>query len=782
MRQTLKLIYRNFRKNLSINLINLGGLMLSMTVVLMLSAYCYSELRTDTHHPDLDQTFLLTSYFQGTVDINTQGVLFDYLKTDLPEIQEAVRLSNTWDPAVIRHEKGDVFTTELIFADPGFFRLFKYDVIHGNIQEALDEPYSMILMKEEAERIFGTADILEENILINNEHSFTIKAVIDQPANKSFLSFKAILPMSARMIVQPDESEFTSWSIWNFQTFVQINEKADPVVIGDKISNLIMQIANNEEESPIELLPMSQIYFSDVNNGFLDFIILGDKTKVIVLLMVAILILTIAIINFVNISTYSLQERLVQTGIFKILGASKSHIFKNYLLESILIFVISMWVAIMMAEIFNPFVSDYTGMTYPANMLLSYEFISISIIVAIFLGSLASFWQALNHSTSHPIKNLKKEIGARSKSSTLQGSLVIFQFSAAIILITFTLLVHKQIKFGTSDLGFNENNLISIRLTPQLKKDVLRNRLMQDAGIENVSMNQFYPDNTFSQWYAEIGSDGALKQVDFNTFDADRQFFDIMGLELIDGRFFNDTLLSDQNKLIVNEAFMKKHGFDSYTSIKINDRFEAIGVVKDFHFKSKNQVIAPLAIINRGYSSRCLVKIKSDNFNNLADTYEKIVHICAELSPDFPVEVSFLDSAIEHLYQSEIRFQRIFTFFSSCAIFISCLGILALSLYASQRRTKEIGIRKVNGAHMEDILLLLNIDFIKWVFIALIISIPIAWYSMNVWLEKFAYKTEISWWIFLLGGITAMIIAIVTVSWQSWRAARRNPVEALRYE
>jgi putative ABC transport system permease protein len=782
MINTLKLIYRNFRKNLSINLINLGGLVLSMTVVLMLSAYCYSELRTDAHHPHADQTFLLTNYFQGTVDINTPGVLFDYLKTDISGIQQVVRISNTWDPAVIKHGQGDAFKTELIFADPGFFMLFKYDVIHGNIKEALDDPKSMILMKEEAERIFGSTDVIGEIVLINNKHAATIKAVIDQPSNKSFLSFEAVLPMSSRPLIQPDEGEFTSWTNWTFQTFVQLNENADPVGVGDKVSNLMQRMAGEMGESPIELMPMNQLYFSDVNNGWIDFITLGDKTKVIVLLMVAFLILTIAIINYINISTYSLQERLVQTGIFKILGATRTHIFKNNMLESILIFVSSMWLAIIFAEIFKPFVSHYTGMTYPTDMLLSYEFISISIITAIFLGSLASFWPAISHSTSHPIKNLKKEISAKSKDSALQGSLVIFQFSAAIILITFTLLVHKQIKFGTSNLGFNESNLISIKLTQQLDKDVLKNRLIQETGIKKISLNNFYPDNTFSQWSAELGTNGVIKLVDFNTFDADGQFFDLLGLQLIDGRFFNDTISSDKNKMIVNEAFMRAYGVDDYSTIKINDRFEAIGVVKDFHFKSKNHAIGPLAIMNRGYASMCLVHLKSDNFNDLADMHEKIKVVCAELSPDFPVEVSFMDMAIEHMYQSEVRFRRTFTFFSGCAIFISCLGILALSLFASQRRTKEIGIRKVNGAHMEDILVLLNKDFIKWVIIAFIIATPLAWFSMNKWLEKFAYKTEISWWIFLLGGATALMIALLTVSWQSWNAARRNPVEALRYE
>lgn len=782
MKYTLKLFYRNFRKNFSINLINLGGLSLSMAVVLMLSAYCYSELKTDAHHPKVNQTYLLTGQWDGNRSINTPGVLFEYLKTDLPGIKQAVRISNPWNPAVINRENGEAFKSEVIFADQGFFEFFNYVVIHGNINEALKEPQAIVLMKKEAERMFGKTDVIGENVLINNKHSVTIKAIIDAPGNKSFLSFKALLPISSRHVIQPSESEFTSWENWSFQTFVQLNENSNPKVVGSNLHKLIAEKSGEEEFEAIDLMPMKKIYFSNINNSWADFILLGDMTKVIVLLMVALLILTISVINFINISASSLQERLVQTGIFKILGASKAQIFKNCIFESVLIFVTSMWLAIMIAEIIKPFVTHFTGMTFPDELLLSPRFISISIILAILLGALASFWIALEHSASHPIRNLRKEHNAKTKGNILQGSLVIFQFSAAIILITFTILVNKQIKFGMSDLGFTENKLISIRLTPQLKKDIVKNQLIQETGIEKVSISGFYPDKPFSEWHADLEDNGSIKRVGFTTFDADEQFFDLMGLTLTDGKSFNNSISYEKNKIIVNETFIRQYDIESFSSISINNKYEVIGVVEDFHFKSKNQAIEPLVIMNRGYGMMCHALIKSDSFDELFTIHEKVKSICAELSPDFPVEISFMDMAVEKMYQSEVRFRRTFIFFSACAIFISCLGILALSLFASQRRTKEIGIRKVNGAHVEDILVMLNKDFTRWVAIAFVIATPIAYFLMHKWLDNFAYKTDISWWIFLVGGFTALVIALLTVSWKSWNAARRNPVDALRYE
>jgi putative ABC transport system permease protein len=236
------------------------------------------------------------------------------------------------------------------------------------------------------------------------------------------------------------------------------------------------------------------------------------------------------------------------------------------------------------------------------------------------------------------------------------------------------------------------------------------------------------------------------------------------------------------NKVLVNEAFINTYKLESPLGATFNKKYEIIGVIKDFHFKSKNYAIGPLVIKNRPYASYCLAQIKTDNFNSLHYTIDRIKSISSELSPDFPVEISFLDVAVEHMYASEIQFRRTFAFFAGCAIFLSCLGILALSLLSGQQRTKEIGIRKVNGAHVEDILMLLNKDFIKWVMFACIIATPIAYFFMNLWLEGFAYKTEISWWIFLAGGGIALLIALLTISWQSWSASKRNPVDALRYE
>ena len=784
MTNALKLIYRNFRKNLSINLINLGGISLSMAVVLMLAAYCYTELKSDAYHPDVENTYLLSCKHLGNVNVNMPAILCEYLNTNIPDIHQTVRISNTWNPPVIRHEDGKAFTTSLIFSDSGFFDLFKYRIVAGSIEGFFHEPGSIILMKKEAEKIFGSTAVIGESVMINNKHLATVRAIIEQTNYQSFLSFTVMLPMISKPNIQPDESEFTSWTNWNFQTFVRLHPDAIPDEVGAKAYGIVLDQSGEDDfdTETFDLLPIHEIYFSELDNGWMEHIILGNKKKVLILFLVAISIFVIAIINYINISSYNLQERLVQTGIFKIMGASRMQIFKNYIFESALIFIISIWLAIILAEIAKPWLSYYTGISFPEGILISLPAILMAITTAMVVGMISCLWPAIKHSASHPISNLKKEQRIHSGKGAVQGSLVIFQFSAAIILITFTLLVHKQIQFGSDNLGFNESNLVSIKLTSQLKKDILKDRLSQESGISGVSLNRFYPNSAFSSWYAELNSDGKIQEVSFTNMDADASFFELMGLQIVAGRVFNDSLTSDKNKIIVNETFIKKYGVEDLNTLKINDRFEAIGVVKDFHFKSKNQALGPLVIMNRGYASRCLVQINSRNFQELYSTFDRIKAICDELSPAFPVEIDFMDDAVSQMYHSEIQFRRTFTFFAASAIFISCLGILALSLFASQRRTKEIGIRKVNGAHTGDILSLLNKDFTKWVIIAFLLAIPTSYFAMNRWLQQFAYKTNISWWIFVLGGIMALLIALLTVSWQSYKAARRNPVEALRYE
>lgn len=324
-------------------------------------------------------------------------------------------------------------------------------------------------------------------------------------------------------------------------------------------------------------------------------------------------------------------------------------------------------------------------------------------------------------------------------------------------------------------------------MTPQIeeKNMVLKTLLLEKPLIREVSFSQFYPGNDNSYRTVQIDLDGAMKELNFDTFCADPQFFKMMGLQLVTGRFYTDSLSTDIFKVVVNESFLHEHNLDNAVGIKFKmgkNSYEIIGVVNDFHFKPVNKSISPLVIRNEPAASYCLATLETANFKSLNKVIMDIKAGASNLSPSFPVEVSFLDQSIGKMYQSELQFRHSFSLFAGCAIIICCLGILAMALFASQRRTKEIGIRKVNGARITDILFMLNKEFINCVAIAFVIACPFAWYAMHKWLQSYAYKTGISWWLFALAGIISLSIALVTISWQSWGAAKRNPVEALRYE
>jgi putative ABC transport system permease protein len=348
--------------------------------------------------------------------------------------------------------------------------------------------------------------------------------------------------------------------------------------------------------------------------------------------------------------------------------------------------------------------------------------------------------------------------------------------------------VQKQVNFGSSNLGINQDNVIGIKLTPELmgKREVLKKMLLEKPSVGKISFSQYYPGQPLSYWETKMDAAGEPKQLSYDTFGADAGFFETMGLQLVSGRFYSEDLSTDANKVVVNESFARENKLQTPLGVKFfsmnGSVCEIIGVIKDFHYKPVNKPILPLAIRNEPFASYCLVNLQTSDYSALNNAILDIRKSATGLSPSFPVEISFLDQAIENLYQSELQFRRTFSLFAGCAIVICCLGILAVSLFACQRRVKEIGIRKVNGARIAEVIILLNRDFVKWVTIAFVIATPLSWFILTKWLENFAYQTNLSWWIFALAGLLALGIALFTVSWQSWKAATRNPVEALRYE
>jgi len=782
MENILKPIIRNFIRKPVINLINLFGLATSLVFVIILSVYCYSELTTDSYHANGERIYLIGKPGAG---MNTPAVLKPHLDMEVPGVEAAIRVAGTWEAPVFQTKEGEPITSNLIFSDPEFFNFFSYKTIEGNCATALNNPMSVVITKTLANKLFGSNSAVGKIIKYNNGKLLTVSAVIEKPTGNSFLDFSAITSIETRKILQPSEGEFKEWGWSNFQTFLLLEKNANPTQVANTIFSVFPKDAQKWVEE-IHLIKLKDVYFSDLQTFGAHYIRMGDKSKALILLFVAGLILTIALVNFINISSSQWTERIKQTGILKVIGATRMVIFRNVLSETFLLFFAAIIMAIIIIAGVLPIIQNYTGIQFSTKLIFSPALFFILFIATIIFSLVLSLVPGLRISSSKAVNNLRKSVGRNSKKSYLQNGLITLQYVISIVLIAFTTIIYKQVGFGSDNLVFNQKNTIAIKLTKQLKKDIVKEEIEKIPGVQNVSLSQFYPGKQLSSWGTKLNLNGEEKEVHFTTFSADAEFFSMMDLELIMGQLYSDDLIKDKNKVVVNESFLREFNIENAIggtfAMRKGTEFEIVGVIKDFHYKSIEKRIEPLAIINQGYGSYCMATTQAGNFKTLYSTVEKVKAVTSKLSPAFPVEISFLDGAVNKMYESEIKFRRTFSLFAISAIILCSMGILTMSIFASQRRIKEIGIRKVNGAKVSEILTLLNKDFVKWVAIAFVIATPIAYHAINKWLENFAYKTNLSWWIFALAGLLALGIALLTVSWQSWRAATRNPVEALRYE
>jgi putative ABC transport system permease protein len=786
MKTILKSTFRNFVRKPATNLINLFGLSISLSLVVILSVYCYSELTTDHFQKNGDRIYLYSDK-NNLPGMNTPGVLKELIDSGIPGIESTLRMAGTWEPPVFQADGKDPVTSDLVFADENFFKFFTYKAIEGNIESAMKEPMTVIISKSLSEKLFGKENAIGKTLKLNNEKELTVKGVFGEPEANSCLAFSAITSMATRKIIMPNVAEFSVWPFCLFQTFVLLKDGVNPQETAKSISSFFPK-EMKLKESAARLTPLKSLYFEQFslfNNNYLH---CGDPKKVMILLMVAAMVLIIALVNFLNISSSQWFEKIKQIGAIKVNGASRLSILCNVVLEAFIFFFVSLIFAFILIGFFAPSICNYTGIKFNPQLLSSPNFLLISTAGIFALSFIFSLIPAIRISSSKAIDDLKKTIEPRSSKSVFSGFLVTAQFTIAIVLIAFTVLVQKQVNFGSSNLGINQKNIIGIKLTPELfgKKDLLKNSLSEKSSVKKISFAQYFPGGMISHWETQADVSGEKKLLNYDFFNADAGFFETLGLELVKGRIFTDDLSTDINNVVVNESFVRENNLQNPIGVIFSNMggtiCEIVGVVKDFHYKPFSAPIIPLAIMNVPWASYCLVNLQTSDYNSLHKSIQEITATASNLSPSFPVEISFLDQAIENMYLSELKFRRAFSLLASCAIVICCLGILAMSLFASQRRIKEIGIRKVNGAHISEVLIMLNKDFVKWVAVSFVIATPIAYYSMHKWLENFAYKTELNWWIFALAGLLALGIALLTVSWQSWRAATRNPVEALRYE
>jgi putative ABC transport system permease protein len=787
----LKSIIRNLVSKPITSSINLLGLSISLAIAIILSVYCYSELTSDMHHNDVKNSYIYVCNNNPLAP----SIIKNLIDNKHKEIVEVCRTSSTRPPLIISNNNDANFKINngMVIVDKNFFDIYNCKLLEGDLKLALEEPMKVIIKKGLANKLFGNQTAVGKTIKLDNKHLLTVAAVVEQEKS-SFFHFDIISSLETKLQIQPyAKEELSSWKMWNNLLFIKTRPNIDTKKLANTIKSYYPKLFSTTK-SKVELVPIDELYFSKLKASWVPYFVKGDKQKVLTLSLVSILILLIAIINFINISTYQWFDKIKQTGTMKVFGAGKLSIIKRMSLESIFLSIISLIIGIILVPIIDKFVLSYTGIKINLNNILSPRFLFIFLSATIILALIISVLPAYKIAVSNVVNNLNKQVN-QYRGNLIQKILVSFQFTIAIILIAFTLLINKQIEFGSSNLGFDEDLSLAIKLDSyqgKNKQTVITNYLKSNPKVSNYTFTGFYPNKKPSKWRkVPIETQKGKKEVDFNIFSSDPNLFDVMGLELKQGRFFTDSYNENNFEVVVNECFLKEHNISDPIGCKILGRkmlskkiqtYIIVGVINDFHFKSVNEKISPLVIGNMPWSRNyCILKANNANPKKLVQTSDKIKNQVNKLSTT-PVEVTFLSQAIKDMYKSENQFKYTFIVFSISAIFICVLGIFAISLFSCQKRTKEIGIRKVNGATILNIIKLINSKFIKLLILSGLIGTPLAYYLMNLWLKNYAYKTDIEAWLFIFAGIMTLLTALTTISLQSWHVANKNPIAALKYE
>lgn len=815
IRNYFKIAVRNLFKDKFYAFINILGLSIGITSCLLIVLYVSEELSYDKFHTDADRLYRVVVKARLSENellefVGTPPPMAEGFRNAIPEVEAITRLAPLG--MLINHEGNFYNEDHLMYADSTFFDVFDYKLIQGNRKGSLTEPSSIILTEEMAIKYFG-ADALENgNILGSFIRSradvFKITGIMENIPQNSHLRFDMLVSMSSFA-----DANSPIWLNMNFLSYLKLKEGVTLADIDDKVTDIIIEKVAPQAiayvKLPKELFndraatkktfqfifqPISSIHLYSNMRGEIG--TPGNISYVYIFSAIAAFIIIIACINFMNLATARSSKRAMEVGVRKTLGSSKGKLVGQFMIESMFFSIIAMVIALGMTEAFRIPFSNIAGKSISINVFEDPWILMLIASLTIIIGLLAGSYPAFYLTKYKPVEVMKGSLRLGAKSSWFRSSLVIFQFVISIGLIICTSLVYKQMAFINSmNVGFNKENVIIISNGYDLGNNmaVFKQEIMKLPDVQSASYTYSIPSEIFSSTVTRAEGD---LEVDHQVFTnrADYEFLETMGMELCAGRNFSRDLPSDSLSVLVNEAAIKALGWaegeandalGKYIEMmhgQVGDKrikYKVIGVIKDFNFESLKSEIRPVIVFLFRRAYRIAVRVKSDNIPQTLNTLESK---WKSLTSDAPFEYSFLDQSFEDLYQAEQKMGQLFGIFTSMAIFIACLGLIGLAAYTAEQRTKEIGIRKVMGASVPTLINMLNMEFIKLVLIAIIVASPIAWYLMSGWLGDFVYKTEIGIWPFILAACIAIFIAVITVGYQSFKAAVANPVNSLKSE
>ena len=787
----LKITWRNIKRYKGYSFINIVGLAVGLACCILVLLWVQDELSYDRFHTNGDDLYRVVAEWRKTEPATHYwpvcAPLAPALKEEFPEIIKATRFTRLRRGQLVRFGDKNFTEAQICLTDPDFFEMFTFPFIQGDVQTALSNPDSFVLTEEMAAKYFGTENPLGKTLNINNEYDFTVTGVIKNIPHNSHLQFDFLASFVRIEDFERAWAVLDNWTLSGFATYVQLDKNASRVELTDKIANYLQKhVQESKDIIYLQSLKDVHLFSSHIQFGMEG---QGDIRYVYIFSIVAFFILVIASINFMNLATARSSNRVKEVGLRKVVGAKRAQLIRQFFCESVVMAFCSLILAVVLVELFLPVFINLSGKQLSLDFTSHINILSAIVLLTLITGFLSGSYPALFLSSLRPVKILKGISKTEGQGYLFRRILVVSQFSLSILLIICTVVVSHQVGFmRNKKLGFDKEQVAYFPIRDELvqRYESLKSELLKNTGIKNVTVSSNLPTSGVILTTDKVTWEGKNPEevVVLEVTSAGYDFTETFNMEMVKGRSFSKEFSSDEEEaIVINETAEKIIGIEDPVGKQLvfgESAVTIIGVVKDYHFKSLHSEIEPLvlAIVPSLYRY-VFVKLDAADIPN---TLINIESTWKSFFPDTPFEFHFLDEAYEKLYRSEQQMGTLFNSFTILAVFISCLGLFGLASFMAEKRTKEIGIRKVLGASVIGIVALLNKQFAKWVLIANVIAWPVAYYAMSRWLQGFAYRINLGIWIFALAAAIALGIAVVTVSYQSIKAALANPADSLRYE
>jgi len=804
----LKIAWRNLRKHKIFSLINIVGLAVGLSSFLLIALYVLDETGYDRYTNNADRVYRINADIRfGGANLHipvTSDMMGQLMKKDNPQVEQYTRIFVSNGNKLIK--KGNNYINErgVAHVDSTFFDIFTLPAIEGNTSTALNEPNTVVITETTARKYFGTEHALGMTIETNDKGStlYKVTAIIKDIPKESHFQFDFMFSMKN---VDYQWGQLTSH---NFHTYLRLAKGTDPKVFEKKFEEYTLKyvlpyaqqfikVSNMDEfrksgnRLDYSMIPISKIHL--YSDRTFEITPSGNIQYVYIFSAIALFILLIACVNFMNLTTARSANRAREVGIRKVLGTEKKDLIAQFLIESVLMVGCALIIAILITWLMLPSFNHLANKTIALKNLFSPAFVVGLLLLPVVVGIIAGSYPAFFLSSFRPIEVLKGKLKLGSRSGGLRSMLVVFQFTTSIILIVGTIVIYRQLNYIQSkDLGFNKNQVLIVNDAYALKDNItaFKQSVLQISSVKSSTISSFLPVSSSSRndnTYFTSPVMDAKSGLDMQSWRIDYDYIPTMGMQIIKGRNFSKDFGSDSSAIIINESTAKILHYDDPIGQKIystddNDKpifFTVIGLVKNFNFESLRENVAPLSLFLGKRPGLIAFRFNTTDVVNLQ---KQIEAKWKTMAPGMPFSYRFLDQSFDEMYRNEQRVGKVAMVFALIAILIACLGLFGLATFIAEQRTKEISIRKVLGASVQGIIQLLSKDFVRLVLISVVIATPLAWWIMSKWLNDFAYRANISWWMFAIAGFLAIFIALATVSIQAIRAAIANPAKNLRSE